>query len=452
MKKIIFTLIYATIVATLCAQSEIVVQRDTVFQTVEISQDKHRVETNYFKDNWFINLGGGAQMFYGDHTRQMKLMDRFSPAVDFSVGKWFTPGIAVRAAASGLNLRGVSGWSDHSGTDMPNVNWYNYQGFIVNAYEKEYTNGQGEIKKHWAGDVYGKEESGAYDLYKTNIKYINAHIDVMFNLTNMILGYNPNRFYSFIPYLGVGWITTLNEGISRNKLNMNVMGKRSNEVSANVGLVNEFRLSDALFLNLDVRGVYLNDRFDQQIGGRFGEGILSGTLGLTYKFNQRHWGRSTTTTIRYNESELQALRDRLNELAAANQRLKYELDNVPEAETVVEKSAKETILAGPLLVTFVIDRWDLSNEARVNLGFLAQRIKENPEAKFVIVGYADRGTGTASRNQFLSQKRSEVVYNCLVREFDVAPSQLEMQYEGGVENMYYDDPRLSRSVITKIEK
>ena len=59
--------------------------------------------------------------------------------------------------------------------------------------------------------------------------------------------------------------------------------------------------------------------------------------------------------------------------------------------------------------------------------------------------------GTKEFNQRLSKARAEAVYNCLVKEFGVPTSQLRVTYEGGVDNMYYDDPRVSRAVITVIK-
>ncbi|RKW44649.1 MAG: cell envelope biogenesis protein OmpA, partial [Porphyromonas sp.] len=41
-------------------------------------------------------------------------------------------------------------------------------------------------------------------------------------------------------------------------------------------------------------------------------------------------------------------------------------------------------------------------------------------------------------------------YNCLVNEFGVPASQLIRDDKGGVENMYYNDPRCSRAVLLKV--
>ena len=109
-----------------------------------------------------------------------------------------------------------------------------------------------------------------------------------------------------------------------------------------------------------------------------------------------------------------------------------------------------TVTTMPLLVTFPINRWTLSNKDRVNLGFLADALKANPKLVYSISGYADKGTGSVKRNIFLARKRAEVVYDCLIKEFGVSESQLTKDSFGGVANMYYNDPRCSRSVLTKV--
>lgn len=92
----------------------------------------------------------------------------------------------------------------------------------------------------------------------------------------------------------------------------------------------------------------------------------------------------------------------------------------------------------------------MSNEARVNLGFLAKVMKENNrKVVYTIIGYADKGTGSPKFNERLSKARAEAVYECLVEEFEVPAEILEVTHEGGVDNMFYDDPRLSRAVITE---
>ena len=365
--------------------------------TIVENADKYKVETNRFWSNWFVTAGGGALIFFGDHNMQMKFGDRLSPALDIGFGKWFTPGIGVRFMYSGLTIKGATQNGSHS-----------------------------------TGKVYDASQW----LDEQKFDFMNIHGDVLFNASNLLCGYNEKRFWSVTPYVGLGWILTWETPRARN-------------FNASIGLINSFRLSSAFDLNLDVRGTATKDEFDGERGGRKEEGLLSVTVGVTYKFPRRTWGRSTVKTITFSDEELRLMREQLKEMNDENNRLKNEL--VETSNKVTERVVETNILSAPYLVTFQISRYALSNEARVNIGFQAKIMKENKNAVYTIIGYADKGTGTKEFNQFLSKSRAEAVYNCLVNEFGVPASQLKITYEGGVDNMFYDDPRVSRAVITVIK-
>ena len=365
--------------------------------TIVENADKYKVETNRFWSNWFVTAGGGALIFFGDHNMQMKFGDRLSPALDIGFGKWFTPGIGVRFMYSGLTIKGATQNGSHS-----------------------------------TGKVYDASQW----LDEQKFDFMNIHGDVLFNASNLRCGYNEKGFWSVTRYDGLGWILSWEPPRARN-------------FNASIGLINSFRLSSAFDLNLDVRGTATKDEFDGERGGRKEEGLLSVTVGVTYKFPRRTWGRSTVKTITFSDEELRLMREQLKAMNDENNRLKNEL--VETSNKVTERVVETNILSAPYLVTFQISRYALSNEARVNIGFQAKIMKENKNAVYTIIGYADKGTGTKEFNQFLSKSRAEAVYNCLVNEFGVPASQLKITYEGGVDNMFYDDPRVSRAVITVIK-
>ena len=406
---------------------------DSVY-TVEVKDaDKYRVETNRFGANWFAGIGAGAQMYFGDHDRQMRFADRITPNFEAYFGKWFTPGIGIRLGANGYKIKGVSGWDNQRNSS---VNVGNYGGFIKEPRV-----------------VYGHYDRNKtpYDLYETEMDYIHGHADVLFNLSQLLGGYNEDRFYSLIPYAGLGFAGSLNKASQT--------GRHSHEVTASVGILNRFRINRAWDVNLDIRAAYVSDHFDQEDGsrdrntgnivmtsGRWGEGLLTAAVGLSYNFPKRGWDRSTITTIRVNENVLNDLRGRLSDLEGQNSDLRRQLE-----EALNRVITPENVATGmPLLVTFPINRWTLSNADRVNLGFLAEALKANPKLVYSVSGYADKGTGSTKRNIFLARKRAEVVYNCLVTEFGVSESQLRKDSHGGVANLYYNDPRCRRSVLSKV--
>lgn len=370
-------------------------QSPNTTEKVEYSTNKYKVETNTFWNNWFISLGAGGQVYFGDHDKQMSLGKRIAPALDVAVGKWFTPGVGLRLMYSGLKIKGATQNGSHS-----------------------------------TGEVYDSSKW----LDKQKFSMYNVHADVLFNLSNLLCGYKETRIWNCSPYVGLGWARVWD-------------APQAKEVTANIGVLNTFRLCKALDLNVDVRGAFMNDRFDGEEGGRSSEGLLTATVGLTYKFKQRGWNRSKTVT-RYDNAALDAMREKLNQMGAENERLRKALaeGNKEKAQEVVKKMASAN------LVTFQIGKSKLSNEARANLGMMAEAIKTaSPDAVYVITGYADSGTGSKAINERLSKERAEAVYDCLTKEFGVNKSQLRIDYKGGVDNMFYDDPRLSRAVITRSE-
>lgn len=97
-------------------------QKAGTTEYVEYSSDKYNVETNSFWSNWFVSVGAGGQVYFGDHDRQASFGDRISPALDVAVGKWFSPSIGVRLMYSGLSVKGATqkGSLAHStGEDVP---------------------------------------------------------------------------------------------------------------------------------------------------------------------------------------------------------------------------------------------------------------------------------------------------------------------------------------------
>ena len=381
---------------SVCAQTEPVAQSTEV---VEESTDN--VEINSFWSNWFISAGGGAQIYFGDHDRQASFGDRLSGALDIAVGKWFSPEIGVRLMYSGLSAKGATQ--------------------------------KGHLAHSTGVDVPGKGGNG-YWLEKSKFNFFNFQIDAMFNASNIIWGYNEKRVYNLSPYVGLGV--------------MRVSDKPAETaIAGHFGLLNSFRLTSCLDLNLDIRGTLVNDDFDGEPGGRKGEGLLTATLGLTYKFSPRGWnrGKNVIRTV-YNTAEIKAMQEKLRQMSEENARLQEALakGNKEEAQTIVKQIASSN------LVVFPIGKSTLSNEARVNLGMLAEVIKKgDPNSVYTITGYADEGTGSEELNRELSKERADAVYDCLVKEFGISQSQLRIDYKGGVDNMFYDDPRLSRAVITQ---
>ena len=144
MKKILFALALASASVASYAQTDV--------PTV-----KYSVATNSFWSNWFVQAGADWNAWYSgeEHGSDLKKSPfkkfRTHPGASVALGKWFTPGIGLRT-----KLQGV--WGNTVRSD-----------------------GQSHLNRYWL---------------------LNEH--VMFNLSNLICGYNENRLFNLIPFVGGG--------------------------------------------------------------------------------------------------------------------------------------------------------------------------------------------------------------------------------------------------------
>lgn len=358
------------------------------------------------RSNWFISIGAGPQMFFGDHSRQVKFGDRISPALDVSVGKWFSPSIGVRLMYSGLSAKGAT------------QTWGDKNGGVYNT---------------------GKEVPGKFNheygfLCKSKFDMLTLHADVLFDLTNIIGGYKASRVYGCAPYIGVGWGHVYNN-------------PTQNSVIGNVGVYNMFHVCPALDINLDIRATITDDEFDGVIGRRNFDGLVSVTAGLTYRFAPRGWKTRVMKEVVYDNEAVNALRRRVNELIAANEDLeKKAAGTTVQHNTVVNAN-------GTYLIYFPINVSSLSNADMAQLEQVAEMIKATPSSTvFSVHGYADKATGNPKVNETLSRERALSVKEYLVKEYNIPADRFDVTWSGGVGNMFFDDPSLSRIVIVKQKK
>ena len=360
-------------------------------------QDKYQVITNPFWSNWFFSIGGGAEATFGDNDSAGSFGKRISPTLNISVGKWFTPGLGLRLQYSGLQARGFT-------------------------YDKG------------ADYVKGAELKDGY--YKQRFDYMNLHGDVMFNLNALFGGYNQHRVYEIIPYVGAGFTH-------------NYSKPHREALSVNAGIINKFRISNAFDINLELSAMGVEDKFDGEVGGDHGyDGVLSATVGLTYRFPARGFRRPMPQLI--SQIELAAMQDKLAAMGAQNAQLKNALiqaQNQPVAEvTETEVIVPDPDIA-PRTVFFTIGSAELSPREIMNLSYLAEQMKQFPNATYTVNGYADSATGTPAFNKELSLKRAQAVKDALVKNYGIAADRLNIEAGGGVDK--FGQPILNRVVLVK---
>lgn len=393
MKKVLMFLALAGLSSAVWAQQRYGTAGDG-FDAAPFS-DKYRVITNRFGGNWFLSGGVGTALLLGDNDNAGKFGKRISPTIQLSAGKWFTPGMGLRLQYSGLQARGF-------------------------AYDA------------MADYVKGRQMPDGY--YRQRFNYMNLHGDVMFNLNALIGGYNPERFYEVMPYLGAG-------------LTHNYSRPHRQALALNAGIINRFRLSDAFDLQLELAAMGTEDKFDGSIGGKRGyDGVLSASMGVVYRFPVRKFHRQEPPLV--SVYELEAIREEMSRMDTDRKRLKSELAaahyRAEEAEGVVV--TRPDIV--PRTVFFSIGSAEVSLREQMNLSYLADQMRIYPHTTYIIYGYADAATGTPDFNRQLSVKRAQAVADVLVKEYGIAACRLRTCGVGGVDS--FGQPLLNRVVLVKL--
>lgn len=383
MKKLLILLAFAGISAIASAQDS-------------YTEEKHRVVTNKFWHNWFIQGNVSWNAWYGNHEDGRGLSKspfkdfRSSPAISLAIGKWFTPGLGLRTKLSGIWGKAV--FSEDAGTNE---------------------------NKYWM-----------------------LNEQAMLNLSNLICGYNEERVWNFIPFFGAG--------ISRScTYNRYAMG-------LSAGLLNEFKVSNRLSLNLEIGW----NRYESDICGMaadMGKGFMDhpnnfyAEIGVTYRIGKHTWERmpDMNAVNDLSQSQLDALNAMLEDERADNERLRNELESKNNAagnETTTQETAVATY---PVSVFFNINEAEIaSGKDLVNVRQLAEYSIAN-NARIKVTGYADNATGPAQFNQELSRKRAERVAGELVK-MGVKKENITTEAAGGVDTLV--PPSYNRRAIVEITK
>lgn len=289
---------------------------------------------------------------------------------------------------------------------------------------------RGQVSGLW--QEIGEQETG----YKGDSKtFAELNFDAMLNVTNLIGGYNPDRAIDFYLFAGptlnfakaVDTNLTIGQDGSQNTT-YNEQGMKT-RVGATAGLGLAYNINSNWAINLEGRFGVAPSIFGNQSDYRKAEGTGRLTIGATYTFGGKKFAKVADRVV---EKEV----------------IKEVVKEVPVE--VVKEVIKEIPGPATAAIFFKIGKAVLSAEGMVNAKLMAKVIKDNPNAKYTVAGFADKGTGSAKTNQRLSEKRAQAVYDVLISE-GVNPNQLEKVAMGGTDPMF-EKAYLNRVVILEIKK
>ena len=104
-----------------------------------------------------------------------------------------------------------------------------------------------------------------------------------------------------------------------------------------------------------------------------------------------------------------------------------------------------------MTVSFIIDKYNITDIQKKNVEAVANYIKAHDDVNVVVTGYADVQTAYPAYNMKLSERRAKAVYNMLVNEFGVDPDRLRMDYKGDTVQPYARKNEWNRVVVFILE-
>ena len=315
-------LVAALAIASLSATAQTKKVVDRVDQRT-VQEFDHQDVTTKFKSHAFITLQGGAQYTLGE----AKFKDLISPNVQLGIGYQFNPWFAARIQGNGWQSKG--GWNSYA------------------QHPFTYT-------------------------YKWN--YVAPGLDLMFDMTNLIGGWNPKRF--LLEYL---WDGTKVRPFGRGGLQLG------------------FRLSDAVSLLLEGNANILGDKYNSK------------------KADNPDWYFNALAGLRINlgKTKTTETKDIYRDVVVYDTIYKYVEDKPIEVKKEMRRD-----------VFFTINSYTISDNEMRKVEEIAEYLKKYPEAKVVVSGYADKGTGNARINARLAAQRADIVVKTLKEQFGIDESRI----------------------------
>lgn len=276
--------------------------------------------------------------------------------------------------------------------------------------------------------------------YKWKWNYVAPMVDATFNLSNLFCGFNPNRVVNFGVFGGIGaniaWnndeATTAQDNMNKayNSMLNSAYGDKVNDankiakaesdlaylwtdskvrLAARVGANVDFRVSDRVSLGLEVSANTLSDHYNSKKAGN-PDWYFNALVGAKIALGKTH----TTKTIPA-PKPVEKIIERIIEKPAPAPAPKVE-------SKVVEENFRRDIF-------FPIGNTNIAKSQTTKIAEIVEYMKENPDAKITLTGYADKGTGSAAFNDKIAARRAQTVYNTLAAK-GVAKSRMIKESKG----------------------
>jgi outer membrane protein OmpA-like peptidoglycan-associated protein len=255
-------------------------------------------------------------------------------------------------------------------------------------------------------------------------------LDLTFDLSNIIAGYNPNRKLSFGAFIGIG-------------LNYRMQSDDAKEAKAymdkyvykdefgwtpmydddaclffkgQAGLTADYHISDAFSIGLEGNFNMLSDRYNfKKVGNP--DSYFNLLAGIKYNFGP-------TYSTRF--------------IPAPEPEIRY-VDKI--VEKIVEVPTPTPVVVEPLRrdIFFEINKTIIRDSEKQKVQDIADYMNAHPTSKVMITGYADAGTGNNRINDRLAKGRAQVVVKALQEQYGIAESRISWDSKGSREQPFSEN-------------
>ena len=324
-----------------------------------------------FNKHFFLDLQGGAQYTLGE----AKFGDLLSPNVQLGLGYQFSPVFGMRLQANG--------WQSKGG---------------------------------WAGFRAQKGETPYNANYK--FKYVAPGVDFMFNLSNLFCGWNPNRVLNVTAFAGAGaniaWDNDEVNELAATMKNMNAYNLEYLWDGTKVrpygraGLELAFKVSKSVSLMLEGNANIISDKYNSKKAGN------------------PDWYFNALAGVRINLGKSYTKKAKPVEEPAPAPEQEYVAPKPEPKPAPVEKKVEEIRRD----IFFTINSYKIAPAEDAKIREVVDFLNKNTEAKVVVTGYADKGTGNDVINDRIAAKRAAAVVGMLTKIYNIPSERITEASKG----------------------
>ena len=248
------------------------------------------------------------------------------------------------------------------------------------------------------------------------------------NLMNLFAGYNGMpRPFEVETVTGLGWLHHYMTGSGD-----------TDDLSARIGLNFNFNLGEDAAWTLGIKPAVLfnltGEYPSKKLAFNRNKANMEILLGLTYHFADGDGNRHFALVNAIDPLALAAMNEEINdlrevivakdvELVGLADELMVVQDQLNEARNKEMEATGQTIKILESVVAFPFNQSDVQTSQMPSLEHVANYLKDNPDAKITVNGYASP-EGTEEYNLQLSQRRADAVKNILVDKYGIAADRI----------------------------